>query len=352
MDNILNLFHALKTNNCDNITLILSNNSDINDIAKSYQMSPLCLAIKHGCSFEVIEQLVNSNINLNDGISSLYSLTYVDNNPLVLACKHKNLKVMKLLIEKGAIVDVKDCFCVPILHEAVKNGIEYVKLLVLNGADPNSVNKSLESTLHVAIESNSPYELVNFLLRSGVDTSAKNCEGDTAVALALKKEDLNPAIRIMLQTTMAQRKKNKTICFPKSIKRKFMLTEPEILKDNAEKAAKKLKSNEAALSSAYFKQKELEKKWLTLVKNCEETRKQISRYIDDGLSLFGVRLDCPICLEDFVSGCSIYQCINGHLLCDSCHTRLTTCPQCNVAIKKIRNRALESLVEGMNSGDK
>lgn len=352
MNQIEDLFHAINANCASKVSSIVSNIPDIQRFTDLYQKSPLCLAIENECLFEVVEQLVNSKINLNDGIHTGFYRSSIDNNPLVIACKKRNLKVMKLLIEKGAIVEVNDCFDNPILHHAVKNGIDYVKLLISNGVDPTSIDSAFSRTaLHIAIKADSSYELVNYLLRCGVDTYAKDFFGDTAVALSLKKENLNPAIRIMLQTTMAvaQKKKKSEQGFSKSVKRKFILTEPDTLKDDAEKCKKKLRSNECTLSNNFKKKEELERKRVDLLKSSIEARKKAYRYIDDGKSLFGVKLDCPICLEDFVSGCPIYQCHNGHLLCALCHTRFTLCPQCNVKTTDIRNRALESLIEGMNS---
>ena len=347
MSQMEDLFHAINANCHSKVSSIVSNISDIQIFTDFYNKSPLCLAIENECSFEVIELLVNTEINLNDGIHSSFYRSNIDTNPLVIACKKQNLKVMNLLIEKGAIVEVNDFSGYPILHLAVKNGIEYVKLLISNGVDPTSIdNLSFSTALHTAIKYNSSYEMVNYLLECGIDTCAKDCYGDTAVKLALNNENLNPAIRIMLQTTMAVRKEKKSKqSFTTSVKRKFMST----LKDDIEKCKKKLRSNETTLSNNFKKKEELEQKRVDLLKSSIEARKKAYRYIDDGKSLFGVKLDCPICLEDFVSGSPIYQCPNGHLLCAFCHNRFSLCPQCNVKTAEIRNRALESVIDRMNS---
>ena len=352
MNQLEDLVHAINTNCPSKVSSIVSSIPDIQTFTDLYQKSPLCLAIENDCSFEVIEQLVKSKININDGIFTGLYQSSIDNNPLVIACKKQNLKVMKLLISKGAIVEVNDCFGSPILHHAVKNGIEYVKLLISNGVDPTSIDGTFSrSALHIAVKMNSSYELVNYLLRCGVDTRAKDFYGDTAVALSLKKENLNPAIRITLQSSMAmsQIKKKSEQSFSTSVKRKFMSTEKDAIKDDVEKCRKRLRSNECTLSNNFKKKEELERKRLEFLKASIDARKKLYRYIDDGKSLFGVRLDCPICLEDFNAGCSIFQCQNGHLLCAVCHNRLTVCPQCNVNLADIRNRALESLIEGMDS---
>ena len=53
-------------------------------------------------------------------------------------------------------------------------------------------------------------------------------------------------------------------------------------------------------------------------------------------------LECPICL-DTADQEPIYQCPEGHLLCDSCNHHLTDCPQCGHALMNSRNRTAEDL---------
>lgn len=67
---------------------------------------------------------------------------------------------------------------------------------------------------------------------------------------------------------------------------------------------------------------------------------------------FPDQLKCPICVE--VPEAEIYQCKNGHVICNKCKDQLTVgrCPQCRVAFEVdggdlIRNRVLESLVKSV-----
>ncbi len=60
------------------------------------------------------------------------------------------------------------------------------------------------------------------------------------------------------------------------------------------------------------------------------------------------RLQCPICFEIPLK--EIYQCENGHTFCDECAKGIRNmCPQCRMSLgnKKIRNRALEALLDVM-----
>ncbi|CAL8071664.1 unnamed protein product [Orchesella dallaii] len=56
-------------------------------------------------------------------------------------------------------------------------------------------------------------------------------------------------------------------------------------------------------------------------------------------------LCCPICLDLPIN--EVYQCRNGHTICDDCISSLTHCPQCRVRFEdsRIRNRALEAMLD-------
>ena len=53
-------------------------------------------------------------------------------------------------------------------------------------------------------------------------------------------------------------------------------------------------------------------------------------------------LECPVCL-DTADRPPIYQCPEGHLLCENCNQRLANCPQCGHALLNSRNRTAEGL---------
>ncbi|CAG9818038.1 unnamed protein product [Phaedon cochleariae] len=55
------------------------------------------------------------------------------------------------------------------------------------------------------------------------------------------------------------------------------------------------------------------------------------------------QLRCPICMEYMIS--KIYNCENGHVLCDACKLRLTECPSCRTKLGGLRNFPLENLAD-------
>ena len=61
--------------------------------------------------------------------------------------------------------------------------------------------------------------------------------------------------------------------------------------------------------------------------------------------------ECPICFEEMLTPMKIFQCSQGHLLCENCFQKVSdstkVCPFCkrDVVTTPIRNRALEEAIE-------
>lgn len=63
-----------------------------------------------------------------------------------------------------------------------------------------------------------------------------------------------------------------------------------------------------------------------------------------------VGLECPVCL--LIPRKEIYQCKNGHSICNVCLMKLVICPTCRVAVSgsntvKVRNHYAESFLDSM-----
>mmetsp|Transcript_66984 Transcript_66984/g.143242 ORF Transcript_66984/g.143242 Transcript_66984/m.143242 type:complete len:276 (-) Transcript_66984:188-1015(-) len=57
-------------------------------------------------------------------------------------------------------------------------------------------------------------------------------------------------------------------------------------------------------------------------------------------------LECPVCMSSPILP-PIRQCVNGHLLCDSCSAKLSLCPTCRAGQVNIRNLIAEKMAADM-----
>ncbi|KAH8367816.1 hypothetical protein KR084_003086, partial [Drosophila pseudotakahashii] len=53
------------------------------------------------------------------------------------------------------------------------------------------------------------------------------------------------------------------------------------------------------------------------------------------------QLECPVCFGQMMT--KIEQCKNGHIICNSCRQKVTTCPVCREELTNIRNFPMEKL---------
>jgi ankyrin repeat protein len=104
---------------------------------------PLHLAVKSG-DYRMVNLLINSGAKLNVE-DNLYGST-----PLHYAAFYHYKKILKLLLARGAFVNVADSNGNFPLHLAAGNGCwESVRLLILHKASLDCLNKKLQTPLHL-----------------------------------------------------------------------------------------------------------------------------------------------------------------------------------------------------------
>jgi cytochrome c len=135
--------------------------SNLGDLVKNGDVAAVASALDKGAA-----------INEIDGVTALY-----------IACEAGNLELAKLLIDRGADVNLPVSWQRTPLFAANKGGYaDIVKLLLNNGADPNQLAKS-QTPLHVAAE-NGCLQCVIHLVDAGADVNALTSNGSPPIHLA------------------------------------------------------------------------------------------------------------------------------------------------------------------------
>ncbi|MBQ4875235.1 MAG: ankyrin repeat domain-containing protein [Rickettsiaceae bacterium H1] len=98
----------------------------------------------------------------------------------------KNIKIVKLLLDSGALINAKDQFGGKPLHYSVlKQTKEITRLLLEYGADVNLGDNGRTTVLHFAAKQGNE-ETVQLLLEHGADVNLQDGEGKTALHYAAK----------------------------------------------------------------------------------------------------------------------------------------------------------------------
>jgi cytochrome c len=134
---------------------------DLRDLVRNGDVAAVTSALDKGAAIDEI-----------NGVSALY-----------VACETGNLKLAKLLVSRGADVNLPVTWQRTPLYAANKGGhADIVKLLLSNGADPHQLAKA-QTPLHVAAE-NGCLQCVVYLVDAGADVNALTSNGSPPVHLA------------------------------------------------------------------------------------------------------------------------------------------------------------------------
>lgn len=109
--------------------------------------------------------------------------------PLMYAAKRNNLECAKILIGRGANVNLQDQLGRTALMFAARYNNKEVAKFLVDHADLNVQNKEGETALMLAAEDNY-FEVTQFLLAAGADKTIVNAKGETAIDLAAKNGHL------------------------------------------------------------------------------------------------------------------------------------------------------------------
>lgn len=116
--------------------------------------------------------------------------TNVDlNTPLHVCCQNGNLTLIKLLVSKGAEINLENQFGNTPVHAAcLKGDMACVSFLLDNGSTVDSVNHLKSTPLHFACYNDKQnLELVKYLMSRGASITAEDSEGAIPLQVAATK---------------------------------------------------------------------------------------------------------------------------------------------------------------------
>ncbi len=112
------------------------------------------------------------NYLLKKKSNSLFKENVDDESLLMFAVKHKQLNIIKSLVDNGANINKYDDIMTPLMWSIKNNDLNLVKFLVELGADINYSTTSITPFM-LAIEHNT-IDIINYLLEKNIDLTSYN----------------------------------------------------------------------------------------------------------------------------------------------------------------------------------
>ena len=153
------LHYASERGDLKVVELLLDESANI-DVEDRSSRTPLMLAAENGRN-DISMHLINrgADVRKKDGIFNRTALHY--------ACRRGDLKVVELLLSKGAKNDVRDeRSCTPLMLAAKNRHNDVLMLLIEQGADVSKIGVSWRTTLLSYASKNGYLKVVQLLLRN------------------------------------------------------------------------------------------------------------------------------------------------------------------------------------------
>jgi len=229
------IFQLVYEKDLEGIKIAVENGEDINALNEfdQKQQTPLIRAISYRSRdpvyVEIAKYLIEQGAELNyqdsDGFTALHYAAkegllevvkllvekgadlevypdetkfYKGETPLVSACSYsntddKNIEVVKYLVENGASMDKNDLSFQSLLTTCIySKAPKTAQYLLEKGADPNLPNNNGQTPLYLAIDKSMGNELIKALLKAGADPDTGS-PYYTPLQMAIKKRDIELA---------------------------------------------------------------------------------------------------------------------------------------------------------------
>lgn len=179
-----------------NQLMIAAENGDLNRVREQLEKgvdvnarsqgghTALMLAAAAG-HLEVVKALLNAKADPNIGAISFHAGEFLTLMAAMNRCNKDWEKILDAMIAAGGEVNPKKVFInSPLMYAITRYDPVLVKVLIAKGADVNLKNKRGTTPLMTAVMSRgSSAENVKLLLAAGADTDAHNNDGETALSM-------------------------------------------------------------------------------------------------------------------------------------------------------------------------
>lgn len=170
------LFLAASDGNLTELDRLLNMGANVN-VREVEGETPLMYAAANGQNAAV-------NLLLDRG-ADLEALSYNHENTLARAIGMKQYDTVILLLDRGARIDTGQ----PLIYAAGNDDVKMVKLLLARGANVNSTDDDRDTALIAAASRSASAETVRVLLSAGADPNHKNRYGESAYDLAVRNQN-------------------------------------------------------------------------------------------------------------------------------------------------------------------
>lgn len=142
---------------------------------------PLMLAINEG-DIAKVQELLEAGADPN--------LVFYDRTPLMFAAYGQHGEIFRLLVEKGADLEMRTERAGPLITIAAEGGsTELLGFLLERGADIDATQRHGQTALMLAVQNGHP-DAVGFLLERGADPDIQEGSGWSALMFAAMQGDL------------------------------------------------------------------------------------------------------------------------------------------------------------------
>ena len=132
---------------------------------------------------DLVKELIQNGVDINS-----FSNSYEIYTPITIAANENQIEIVKCLINHGADIDLKEQNCGNALFQSAFLGFNDIVLLLLeNGADPNIIADHSPILYQLVFQKNK--ELIELLIKHGVDVNLKTREFSPSICEAIKNGD-------------------------------------------------------------------------------------------------------------------------------------------------------------------